>query len=253
MRLHQSQGGDFEECPTGVWAARCYKIVDLGTQTASFKGEAKLQRKVVLTFEVYTNPPMEDGRPFSQSQWFTNSSFEGSNLVKFLTSWRGAPIGPDEMNDPQFMEKLLGAPCMLSLAKSKPNDQGQTYVNIISCMRVPQGMAVPKLVNDTFIFDLDNFNQRAYDSLTDKMKAKIALSPEFKMLKQVGHAGQQQQRQPQQGQRQNPQYQPGQAGYGAPANYQGRSHGQAGGPPPGPPLESYEDDGRGDMDDEIPF
>jgi hypothetical protein len=282
MRLHQSQGGDFEECPTGVWAARCYKIIDLGTQTATFKGEAKLQRKVVFTFEVYTNPPMEDGRPFSQSQWFTNSNFEGSNLVKFLTAWRGGPIDPNEMNDETFMEKLLGKPCMLSLSKSAPNAQGQTYVNIISCMRVPQGMQVPKLINTPVIFDLDNFNQQVFDSLTDKMKAKITASPEYKMLNSAGFAGQKvnQQRGSQYGQlqgrqanygQQRQQYQPGQAGYGqhgeningpvygmgstqAGGPPRGGYSGPAGGPPDGPPLEDYENDSqRDDMDQEIPF
>jgi hypothetical protein len=294
MRLHQSPGGDFEECPTGVWAARCYKIIDLGTQTASFKGETKLQRKVVITFEVYTNPPMEDGRPFSQSQWFTNSNFEGSNLVKFLTAWRGAPIDPNEMSDETFMEKLLGKPCMLSLSKSAPNTQGQTYVNIISCMRVPQGMQVPRLINKPVIFDLDNFNQQVFDSLTDKMKQKIAASPEYKMLTQAGFAGrqnvqqrgsqhgQQQSRQAQYGasrQAQSPQYQPGQAGYGAHGENingpvygmgstqaggppRGGYSGPAGGPPDGPPLEDYENDSqreasygqdRSDMDSDIPF
>ena len=45
-------GGDFENCPAGSFAARCYQIIDLGHQTFEWKGEAKVAPKVRITWEL---------------------------------------------------------------------------------------------------------------------------------------------------------------------------------------------------------
>jgi hypothetical protein len=46
-------------------------------------------------------------------------------------------------------------------------------------MGVPKGTTVPPLVNLKTQFDLSNFDKEIYDSLSDNLRATIAMSPEF--------------------------------------------------------------------------
>jgi hypothetical protein len=61
MSLTLSANGgsaDFSPHPQGAFAARCVRIVDLGTQETEYMGEKKKAHKVVLAFE--TSETMRD-------------------------------------------------------------------------------------------------------------------------------------------------------------------------------------------------
>ena len=71
-----SSGKDFELAPVGVHPARCYRVIDLGTQTTEWQGQTKKAHKVMLTWELLGDERMADGRPFSISKRFTASTHE---------------------------------------------------------------------------------------------------------------------------------------------------------------------------------
>jgi len=83
MKMPDAKGGDFELAPAGAQLAICIRLIDLGTQQTEFKGERKLQRKIMIGWEL----PFEKtkkGEPFIHYKRYTLSSHEKSTLRKHL-------------------------------------------------------------------------------------------------------------------------------------------------------------------------
>lgn len=171
-----SGGGDFEQCPAGSFAARCYQIIDLGRQTFEWKGEVKQAPKVRITWEL--NEMMADGRPFSISKEYTNSIGDKANLRKDLEAWRGRPFTEKEKNG-FSLENVLGAPCLLGVVHKPSKDGSKTYANVGSVMALPKGMEAPPLVNPTVKFDINEFDQDIFNTLSSYVQKKILMSKEL--------------------------------------------------------------------------
>ena len=169
-------GGDFEQCPAGSFAARCYQIIDLGHQTFEWKGEAKVAPKVRITWEL--NEPMQDGRPFSISREYTASIGDKANLRKDLEAWRGRPFTATELQN-FSLENVLGAPCLLGVVHKPSKDGSKVYANVGSIMALPKGMACPELVNPAVKFDIGEFDQNIFNSLSSYVQKKILMSKEL--------------------------------------------------------------------------
>jgi len=169
-------GGDFEQCPAGSFAARCYQIIDLGHQTFEWKGEAKVAPKVRITWEL--NEPMQDGRPFSISREYTASIGDKANLRKDLEAWRGRPFTATELQN-FSLENVLGAPCLLGVVHKPSKDGSKVYANVGSIMALPKGMACPELVNPAVKFDIGTFDQKVFDGLSSYVQKKILMSKEL--------------------------------------------------------------------------
>ena len=45
--------GDFKPVPAGLHLARCYRIIDLGTQRSEYDGQENHQRKIMLGWELH--------------------------------------------------------------------------------------------------------------------------------------------------------------------------------------------------------
>jgi hypothetical protein len=174
----KGKGEDFEKPSVGPVAAICYRVIDLGTQEGDYKGTKTKYRKILVSWEI--NEKMSDGRPFSISKRYTVSLAETSQLRKDLEAWRGKAFTEDEMN--MFTEKnIVGKPCLLNLTASEDGK----YINVKGISGVPKGMEIPAQVNPSLSFSLEEgeFSQAVFDTLTDKTKATIMLSPEWAKLK----------------------------------------------------------------------
>ena len=169
-------GGDFENCPAGSFAARCYQIIDLGHQTFEWKGEAKVAPKVRITWEL--NEMMSDGRPFSISREYTASIGDKANLRKDLEAWRGRPFSAEELRN-FSLENVLGAPCLLGIVHKPSKDNSKVYANVGSIMALPKGMPSPELVNPAVKFDIGEFDQNIFNSLSSYVQKKILMSKEL--------------------------------------------------------------------------
>lgn len=174
-----SGNSSFELCPEGVTVSRCYRIIDLGTQTWEFKGKQKSGRKVIINWETAELATEGDnaGRPLMVGNKYTVSLHEKAVLRKDLEAWRGRKFTEQELQGFDIT-KLLGAACMLNIVHS---DDGK-YANIASIMPVPKGMPVPPAVNKPVIFSLSEFDQEVFDSLSDGLKDMIKKSPEYQAI-----------------------------------------------------------------------
>lgn len=175
MNWSSGNASSFEQPPLGPHFARCIKIIDIGTQTGEYQGKKTVRRQNILTWEL-PNALMESGKPFTVSKFYTaNIANEKANLRKDVVAWRGGKdLSPEEIDnfDPK---SLLGQPCQVSITKKDGSDKHQ----VSSVLGIPAGMDVPEPTNEFVFFDLENFDQATFDSLTDGLKRLIMLSPEY--------------------------------------------------------------------------
>ena len=59
-------------------------------------------------------------------------------------------------------------------------DPTKTYQAIGSVSPMPKGLVCPPQVNDTFVFDYENFDDEKFNSLPDFLKEQIVKTPEYK-------------------------------------------------------------------------
>ena len=185
----EDKGGNFERCPAGMHLARCYRIVDLGTQPSEYLGQVKHLPKVMLQFEVYgeddAGKPLvtAKGEPMTISKNFTLSLAEKATLRKDLQTWRGRDFTAEELRG-FSIDNVLGAWAMISIKKS-PGNNGQEYTNIANINSVPKAMKVnlPEGHNKCVAFYLDTPDMDLFETFSESLRAKIERSPEWQARK----------------------------------------------------------------------
>ena len=174
-----SGGGDFELIPPGTYDARCYRLVDLGSQTTTWQGEAKTQRKILVCWEIPSVEVEIDGekKPGIVMSRYTLSIHKKSSLGPVLESWRGKSF-TDEERAGFNIENVCGAPCMLNIVHS---DDGK-WANVKAVMAMPKGNKGPAPVNPKVIFSLETPDWGVFGELSEKIQAIIKASPEYQAL-----------------------------------------------------------------------
>jgi len=177
---------EFKIVPAGLHLARCYRVVDLGTQVTVFQGKEKTNRKVLISFEMhgedeFGNPMVTDnGDPLSVSKNYTLMLAELASLRKDLQSWRGREFTKEELKGFQ-LSNILDQWAMLSIIHTNGNDD-RIYANISAVMPVPANIkkaGLPAGHNKTTIFSIDSPDMALFESFSDGLKAKIEKSPEW--------------------------------------------------------------------------
>lgn len=177
------EGQQFENPPTGSHIARCYAVIDLGTQQHSWQGETWGSRDVRISFEMphelmtgKYNPDVK-GKPFSVHLTVKQSLHVKAKLRPLLEGWRGRKFTKEELAgfDPK---KLVGLPCRLALVEN-----GE-YVNVSSVSPLGKGEVCPKQINPSVYLSLNDgeFDQAAFAGLHEKTKEKIAKCAEYAAL-----------------------------------------------------------------------
>lgn len=186
-------GGGFTPVPPGMHLARCYRIVDLGTQQSEYMGVTKNLPKLMMQWEVHSeddlgNPLVTSkGEPMTISKNYTVSLSENSTLRKDLISWRGRDFTPEELKGFE-LGNVLGHWAMISVSRSVGNN-GKEYTNINTINPVPPNIkkqGLPEAYNSTQMFVLNDPDMSIWETLSDGLKAKIEKSPEWQS-RQVTH------------------------------------------------------------------
>lgn len=179
----ESNGPKYEPIPAGSYAARCYKIIYLGTQNVEYMGVAKRQNKMKIVWELPTEMKVfkegEEARPYSISKTYTISLYEKASLRADLAGWRGNDFTEEEIKNGIDFNKLVGVSCLLSVVHKKSTDGKKTYALIASISRLPKGMVCPAPVNPQFIFEFDGFDPKKLEMLNKFDQEKIKSSPEY--------------------------------------------------------------------------
>lgn len=182
----ESGGGTFTPVPQGMHLARCYRVVDLGTQKSEYLGTVKYLPKVMLQFEVHgedeAGKPIVTAKnePMTISKNFTLSLAEKATLRKDLQTWRGREFTAEELRGFE-LKNVLGAWAMISVIKAAGTN-GKEYTNIAAIMSVPPAIkkaGMPEGHNALGIFSIDEPDMTMFDTFSDGLKQKIQASPEW--------------------------------------------------------------------------
>ena len=182
-----SGGGSFTPVAPGMHLARCYRIVDMGTQKTDFQGQVKHLQKVMLQFEVHGED--EDGKPLvtakgepmSISKNFTLSLAEKATLRLDLQAWRGRPFTADELRGFE-LKNVLGVWAMITAARALGKN-GKEFTNIVSINPVPvtiKRAGLPEGFNKLSSFDIDKPDMELFETFGNGLREKISSSPEWR-------------------------------------------------------------------------
>jgi hypothetical protein len=182
----ESDGGGFTPVPQGMHLARCYRVIDLGTQETTYLGAVKHLPKVMLQFEVHGED--DEGKaivtaknePMSISKNFTLSLAEKATLRKDLQTWRGREFTADELRGFE-LKNVLGAWAMVSVIKAMGNN-GKEYTNIAAIMSVPPAIkkaGMPEGYNELKMFSIDEPDMVLFEGFSNGLREKIGKSPEW--------------------------------------------------------------------------
>lgn len=181
-----SNGKTFEIVPSGNHLARCYQLIDLGTQQTEWKGKPKLQHQVLVYFEVHSEDAngkptyTSEGKPMMISKKYTVSLSENSYLRADLRGWRGREFTDDELKKFE-LKNVLGAWAMLSVIHRESN--GKTYANIDAITQVSPAVkkaGLPDPHNELVLFDVDNPDMDVFEKLSSGLQDKIKASAEWR-------------------------------------------------------------------------
>lgn len=187
LTARDSGGGSFTPVSPGMHLARCYRIVDMGTQKTEFQGQAKHLQKVMLQFEVHgeddSGKPLvtAKGEPMSISKNFTLSLAEKATMRKDLQAWRGRDFTPEELRGFE-LKNVLGAWAMITASKALGGN-GKEYTNIVSINPVPMAIkkaGMPEGFNKLAMFVISNPDMELFETFGNGLKEKITSSPEWR-------------------------------------------------------------------------
>lgn len=184
-----SSGTTFLPVPPGSHVARCYRIVDLGTQKTEYLGQLKYLRKVMFGWELHGDDnegkPLvtEKGEPMAIFKNYTLSLNEKANLRLDLQSWRGKPFSDAEAN--RFdISVVLGQWCMLNVIH-RPGKDDKIFANVAGVSPIPQIVkqhGLPEGINKLQMFRLADPDMEMFETFSKGLKAKIESSPEWQAL-----------------------------------------------------------------------
>lgn len=181
----------YELVPSGNHIARCYSMIEIGTEESEFQGKKKKLYKVRVTWELPNEKkvfdPAKGEQPFTISKDYTLSMFDQANLRQDLESWRGKGFTEDEAKAFDIT-KLIGVPCMLNVIH-KTSQKGGQYSAIASVTPIPKGLPAPLQINPSFVFSYDQWDDKKFAGLSEWVRGRIEKTPEFQArLGQVVHS-----------------------------------------------------------------
>lgn len=156
----------------GTYLARCFRIVDAGTQIDGPYGE---KHKLIVTWELPYERIEVEGKdlPRSISKFYTFSLNSKATLRKDLVAWRGRDFTPEELAGFE-LAKILGTACQVTVVLSKT---GKARVETVS--GVPRGTQVPPLENLRVEYSIQQGQDSVFEGLPDWLKKIIPACEEW--------------------------------------------------------------------------
>lgn len=186
----EDTGGSFTPVPAGMHLARCYRIIDLGTQKTEFEGNVDFKRKLKIVWEIHGED--DEGKPIVTSKNepmiitkdYTMSWGDKATLRKDLQSWRGKPFTEEEQK--RFdLKSVLDKWCMVNVAHKPKKTGSGVYANVVAVTPVPSAIksaGLPQGHNPCAIFLISEPDMELFNTFGDYLKKTIQGAPEWKAV-----------------------------------------------------------------------
>jgi hypothetical protein len=178
---------NYTPAPQGVHLAICVQLIDLGTQPPHPNSPyGKSSHRVLIGWEL-CNEKNEDGNPMLVWKEYTVSLFDQSHMYKDLVSWRGRAFSAEEL-EAFDLKNILGKPCQLQIIheKGKGLNSNKTYSRVERIMACTKSQEIPKQVNETILYDIDNHDPEVFSTFSERNQERIKQSAEWKALHNGG-------------------------------------------------------------------
>lgn len=158
----------------GVYMAVCVGVIDLGEQySEKFKSYSN---KVKIVWAIPSETIEIDGKTEERqlSKEFTFSLSKKGSLRTFLESWAGKSFTDDEFAEMDIFS-VLGKPCQLQVVLNETKE----YSNVANLMQLPKGMPAPASQTPFITWDMEAWDDAAFEKLPEWAKAQIKKSTQY--------------------------------------------------------------------------
>lgn len=158
----------------GVYMAVCVGVVDLGEQySEKFKSYSN---KVKFCWALPSETIEIDGKQEERqlSKEFTFSVSKKGGLRSFLESWNSRTYSDDEFAELDVFDQL-GKPCQLQVVLNDTKE----YSNVANLMPLPKGMPAPVSKTAVFVWDMDAWDDQAFEKLPAWTQEQIKKSTQY--------------------------------------------------------------------------
>ena len=158
----------------GVYMAVCVGVVDLGEQySEKFKSYSNKVKFVwALPSETIEIEGKTEERQLSKE--FTVSMSKKGGLRAFLESWNSRTYSDDEFGDVDLFDQL-GKPCQLQVVLNDTKE----YSNVANLMPLPKGMPAPTTKTALFVWDMDAWDDKVFETLPAWTQEQIKKSTQY--------------------------------------------------------------------------
>lgn len=161
----------------GTYAGVCVGVYAVGEQENTYQGRTRYVEQIVITFEFPEVTVEIDGeaRPRQLSKTFTASTSEKSGLRKCLKTWRGRDFASGEEMANFDLNQLLGRSALVQVIQKENGNAG-----IESVIPLPRGMADPSTQTPLQSFDVDEWDEGAFEALPEWVQDRIRNSTQWR-------------------------------------------------------------------------
>lgn len=168
--------------PGGSYLAVCVYSIGIGEQLHKYADSSNYHDDVVIGFELCGFTYTEEGTgkvlPYDVSTTYTASMDERAKLRKHVEGWNGRKM-TDEEADNFDTNSLVGRAAMLGIVL---NENG--FNNIASIQAIPDSILTmmptpPQATMPLIQFDMEPWNQAAFEALPEWAKKRIIKSTEY--------------------------------------------------------------------------
>ena len=179
MKIRNNVKPTLPPIPGGTYLAICVYSIGIGEQLCEYEGKSKnYYNQVMLGFEICGQTVEIDGKqePRVLGKTFNATKGKKSGLRKFIGAWEAKELSDDEYLDKDTND-YVGKAALLTVVL---NETGE-YSNIDGVAPLPVGLPidVPQPLSKLIRFDVDEWDQAAFEALPEWAQERIKKSTQY--------------------------------------------------------------------------
>lgn len=179
MKIRDKVKPSLPPIPGGTYLGICVYSIEVGEQLCEFKDKGKsYNNQVMFGFEICGVTIEIDGKqePRVLGRTFNIAKSKNAGLRKFIGAWEAKELSDDEFLDTDTND-YVGRPAFLTVVL---NETGE-YSNIENIAPLPTGLpiTVPEPMSPLIRFNMDPWDQKAFDALPEWAQEKVKKSTEY--------------------------------------------------------------------------
>ena len=157
----------------GMYMGVCIGVVDLGEQ---FSKEYGFSNRICFVWALPSETIEIDGKMEERqlSREFSFARKKTSKLRSLICSWNSKNYSDEEYEEFDPLDQI-GKPCQLNVVL---NDTGE-YANVESVVPIPKGFPAPVSKTPFFTWDMDAWDDAAFEKLPTWVQEKIKKSTQY--------------------------------------------------------------------------